>query len=115
MSSAELAVQFAGFWKNFIDTFNMKGRKIYFTGESYAGVSLGFYGQWLECQCATVHRYLLFTNSSFFSFLQVYIPYFAAEMIAANDTDYYNVQGTMLIDPAITTDVTLVESMQDRH
>lgn len=32
-------------------------------------------------------------------------------MLAANDTDYYNVQGTMLIDPAITADVALVESM----
>lgn len=34
-------------------------------------------------------------------------------MLAANDTDYYNVQGTMLIDPAITDDVSLVESMSN--
>lgn len=31
-------------------------------------------------------------------------------MLALNDTDYYNVQGTMLIDPVITEDVSLVES-----
>lgn len=32
-------------------------------------------------------------------------------MLNANDTAYYNVQGTMLIDPAISPDVALVESM----
>lgn len=37
-----LAVQFVGFWENFADTFNMTGRKIYLTGESYAGVSLTY-------------------------------------------------------------------------
>ena len=31
-------------------------------------------------------------------------------MLDANDTEYYNVQGTMLIDPAISPDVALVES-----
>ncbi|KAK4104925.1 alpha/beta-hydrolase [Parathielavia hyrcaniae] len=33
----ELAAQFMGFWKNFIDTFGMHGYKVYITGESYAG------------------------------------------------------------------------------
>lgn len=33
-----VASQFAGFWKNFIDTFDMQGYKIYITGESYAGM-----------------------------------------------------------------------------
>ncbi|KAG5944517.1 hypothetical protein E4U60_005899 [Claviceps pazoutovae] len=33
----ELAVQFLGFWKNFIKTFSMQGYKIYFVGESYGG------------------------------------------------------------------------------
>lgn len=28
---------FAGFWKNFMTTFNLTGRKVYLTGESYAG------------------------------------------------------------------------------
>lgn len=32
----ELAKQFMGFWKNFIDTFSMQGYKVYVTGESYA-------------------------------------------------------------------------------
>lgn len=34
----ELAEQFKGFWKNFVDTFNLKRRKVYFSGESYAGM-----------------------------------------------------------------------------
>ena len=33
----EVAQQFMGFWKNFVDTFGLQNRKIYITGESYAG------------------------------------------------------------------------------
>jgi carboxypeptidase D len=33
----DVATQFMGFWKNFIDTFSMHGYKVYITGESYAG------------------------------------------------------------------------------
>ncbi|KAI5199758.1 alpha/beta-hydrolase [Aureobasidium subglaciale] len=33
-----VAEQFLGFWHNFMDTFELKGRKIYITGESYAGM-----------------------------------------------------------------------------
>lgn len=38
MNETQVAEQFAGFWKNFITTFNMTGRKVYITGESYAGM-----------------------------------------------------------------------------
>ncbi|KXT03043.1 hypothetical protein AC578_678 [Pseudocercospora eumusae] len=33
----EVAEQFLGFWKNFVDTFGLHNRKVYITGESYAG------------------------------------------------------------------------------
>ncbi|TVY25102.1 Carboxypeptidase [Lachnellula hyalina] len=33
----DVAEQFKGFWKNFIDTFSLHGYKVYITGESYAG------------------------------------------------------------------------------
>lgn len=33
----DIGRDFAGFWKNFMTTFNMTGRKVYITGESYAG------------------------------------------------------------------------------
>ncbi|PSN72191.1 alpha/beta-hydrolase [Corynespora cassiicola Philippines] len=36
-NEVELAAEFRGFWKNFIDTFDLKGWKTYVTGESYAG------------------------------------------------------------------------------
>lgn len=32
-----VASEFLGFWKNFVDTFGLQNRKIYVTGESYAG------------------------------------------------------------------------------
>ncbi|EAA31664.3 hypothetical protein GE21DRAFT_7965 [Neurospora crassa] len=37
-SEEDVAAQFMGFWKNFIDTFAMQGYKVYITGESYAGL-----------------------------------------------------------------------------
>jgi carboxypeptidase D len=33
-----VAESFLGFFKNFIDTFDLKNKKIYVTGESYAGM-----------------------------------------------------------------------------
>lgn len=36
-SEVDVASQFMGFWKNFVNTFSMQGYKIYITGESYAG------------------------------------------------------------------------------
>lgn len=33
----DVAAQFLGFWKNFVDTFSLQGYKIYIAGESYAG------------------------------------------------------------------------------
>ncbi len=34
----DVAQQFLGFWKNFIDTFSMQGYKVYVTGSSYSGM-----------------------------------------------------------------------------
>ncbi|KAF2202400.1 carboxypeptidase cpdS precursor [Delitschia confertaspora ATCC 74209] len=36
-STEEAAQEFLGFWKNFIDTFGLQNKKVYITGESYAG------------------------------------------------------------------------------
>lgn len=36
-SEADVASQFLGFFKNFVDTFALQGRKVYIAGESYAG------------------------------------------------------------------------------
>jgi carboxypeptidase D len=33
----DVAAQFLEFWENFVDTFALQGRKVYITGESYAG------------------------------------------------------------------------------
>ncbi|CCU81548.1 cpdS/carboxypeptidase [Blumeria hordei DH14] len=68
----DVAAQFSGFWQNFVDTFDLRGRKIYITGESYAGY---------------------------------YVPYIADAFLNHNDTEYYNVQGTMIYDPSVTTSV----------
>ncbi|CAH0052024.1 unnamed protein product [Clonostachys solani] len=36
-NEVELGLQFIGFWKNFIETFDLHGATTYITGESYAG------------------------------------------------------------------------------
>ncbi|KAI1609878.1 carboxypeptidase 4 [Exophiala viscosa] len=41
----DVAAQFLGFWKNFIDTFDMQGRKVSLTGESYAGNYVPYIGE----------------------------------------------------------------------
>lgn len=33
----DLAAQFAGFWKHFVELFGMQDWRVYLTGESYAG------------------------------------------------------------------------------
>jgi len=33
----QMAQQFLGFWKRFVETFSMQNRKVYLTGESFAG------------------------------------------------------------------------------
>ncbi|KXS22118.1 alpha/beta-hydrolase [Gonapodya prolifera JEL478] len=37
-SEEEIAEQFKGFWKNFVNTFGLHGYEIYISGESYAGL-----------------------------------------------------------------------------
>ncbi|EXJ80079.1 carboxypeptidase [Capronia epimyces CBS 606.96] len=36
-NEVDIGRDFAGFWLNFMNTFNLTGRKVYITGESYAG------------------------------------------------------------------------------
>ncbi|KAJ4180618.1 hypothetical protein NW767_014334 [Fusarium falciforme] len=43
-SEKDIAVQFMGFWKNFVDTFGLHGYKVYLTGESYAGLYCPYIG-----------------------------------------------------------------------
>ncbi len=36
-NETDVAAQFLGFWENFVDTFALQNRRIFVTGESYAG------------------------------------------------------------------------------
>jgi carboxypeptidase D len=42
VSEEDVAQQFLGFWKNFVDTFELQQRKVYLTGESYAGMFIPY-------------------------------------------------------------------------
>lgn len=41
-SEDDVAQQFMGFWKNFVDAFGLQGYSVYVTGESYAGAYCPF-------------------------------------------------------------------------
>ena len=69
-SDVDVARDFLGFFKNFLDAFGLANPKIYLTGESSAGF---------------------------------YIPYIADAMFNSNDTEHFNVQGTMMYDPSTST------------
>lgn len=46
-NEVDVGRDFAGFWKNFMTTFNMTGRKVYVTGESYAGMYVPYIAQYM--------------------------------------------------------------------
>lgn len=68
----DVAKQFAGFWRNFIDTFDMYGYDVYLTGESYAGQMIPYIAD-----------------------------YFLNQTDFGSYNGYYNVKGIQLFDPAI--------------
>ncbi|KAL0932196.1 carboxypeptidase [Colletotrichum truncatum] len=65
----DVASQFLGFWRNFVDTFDLKGYKIFIAGSSSAGL---------------------------------FCPYIASAMLDAEDKDYFDLEGMMIFDPAIS-------------
>lgn len=74
ISERDVARDFLGFFKNFVDTFDLPRKKIYITGESYAGM---------------------------------YIPYLADEMLNANDSTYFGLEGTMMYDPLVNNNAVM--------
>lgn len=42
LNETDVAVDFAGFWKNFVETFDLQGADVYLTGESYAGMYIPY-------------------------------------------------------------------------
>ncbi|KAL0930564.1 carboxypeptidase [Colletotrichum truncatum] len=43
-NNVDAAEEFLGFWENFVKTFNLQGKKIYITGESYSGIYVPYVG-----------------------------------------------------------------------
>lgn len=55
-SEIDVATQFRGFWKNFIDTFDLQNRKVYITGESYAGQYVPYIADGFLNQTGSDHK-----------------------------------------------------------
>ncbi|KAF3765334.1 alpha/beta-hydrolase [Cryphonectria parasitica EP155] len=54
-NETDVAVDFAGFWKNFIETFDMQGYDVYLTGESYAGMYVPYISSYFLDQNDTTY------------------------------------------------------------
>ncbi|MCJ1438585.1 hypothetical protein MMC27_007975 [Xylographa pallens] len=92
----DVATDFMGFWKNFMETFSLNGRDVYITGESYAG-------QYVSDNPPSYDFFESRANS-------VKIPYIASAMLDTNNTEYYNVKGIQINDPSINYDETMLEA-----
>jgi carboxypeptidase D len=55
-SQEQVAASFLGFLKNFIDTFDLQGKKIYIAGESYAGMYVPYIAG-IFCVCCTIVQF----------------------------------------------------------
>ena len=55
MNEVDIGRDFAGFWKNFMTTFNMQHRKVYITGESYAGQYIPYIASYMLDQNDTTY------------------------------------------------------------
>jgi carboxypeptidase D len=78
-STEEVAQQFAGFWKNFIDTFDLKDKKVYIAGESYAGKYIPYFAD----------AFLQKNDSAYYDVkgVLIYDPSFASDALL-EDSEY---------------------------
>ena len=52
-NEVDIASRFSGFWKNFMETFDLTGRKVYIAGESYAGQYIPYIADYMLNQSNT--------------------------------------------------------------
>ncbi|GAB7356685.1 hypothetical protein MBLNU459_g7396t1 [Dothideomycetes sp. NU459] len=77
-NETQVAEQFAGFFKNFIETFGLQHRKIYITGESYAGYYVPYIADYFiktkNTALYDVHGILIYDPSTSYDVVQQDIP-----------------------------------------
>ncbi|KAK2731549.1 hypothetical protein FQN55_004650 [Onygenales sp. PD_40] len=86
-SEEDVAEQFAGFFKNFVDTFDLQGKELYITGESYAGYYVPYISD----------NFISQNDTDYYNFkgMMIYDPSLASDMIqeqipAVAFVDYWN-------------------------
>lgn len=68
----EVAAQFLGWFKNFVDTFGLHGRKVYIAGESYAGYYVPYIADG-KLACGILHGVILIISTSNVQRLRLYL------------------------------------------
>nr|POE56323.1 putative serine carboxypeptidase [Quercus suber] len=99
-NEVEAAEQFLGFWKNFVDTFDLHGRKVYITGESYAGAYVPYIADAMYNRTDTtyynVESILIYDPTTSYGVVQDDIP-------AVPFVDYW--QGLFSFNETFMTDI----------
>lgn len=83
-----MAAQFLGFWENFVDTFDLQGRKVFITGESYAGYYVPY-----------IADAMLNKNDTTVSISH------SNTRVCTNCQQYFDLEATMIYDPSTSYDV----------
>ncbi|EXJ95780.1 carboxypeptidase D [Capronia coronata CBS 617.96] len=77
-SEADVAAQFLGFFKNFVDTFAMQGYTVYIAGESYAGYYVPYIADAMfnanDTEYYNISSILIYDPSLSYDVVQEYIP-----------------------------------------
>jgi len=85
-STEDIAQQFLLFWKNFVDTFSLQNRKVFITGESYAGYYVPYIADKMLSRNDTVYHNveatMIYDPSTSYSTIQNEVP-------AVQFTDYW--------------------------
>lgn len=87
----QVAADFAGFWKNFMTTFNLIGSDVYITGESYAGQYIPYIADYFLDQ----------NNTDYYNVkgIQINDPSIGLDSVLIDGQQFHfgNVSGAMLI------------------
>lgn len=88
-SETDVADQFLEFWENFVDTFALQDRKVFVTGESYAGYYVPY-----------IADAMLNKNDTSVGILRS-----SAKRTQLTRYQYFDLEATIIYDPSTSYDV----------
>jgi carboxypeptidase D len=94
-NEVELALEFLGFYKQFVNAFRLHNWKVYLTG---------------KCAVQVRVTWAYTDQNQGESYAGYYVPYIADAFITAADTVYYNLKGIAINDPLIGSEAVQLQA-----